>query len=196
MTQNEADVISIVAYQLDWNDQYEKIAVNIRNTVGNGVTRIDHIGSTAVPGLAAKDIIDIQLTLTDLKDERDVSALQSAGYILRPKVTNDLLTGLDSDSIELKKRFFRESAGQRRANIHIREQGRLNQNYPLLFRDYLRSDCIVRDAYDSIKKELAIRFGSDMDAYYIIKDPYMDAVYQAAKLWAQLNDWQPDDKFY
>ena len=162
----------------------------------NGVTRIDHIGSTAVPGLAAKDIIDIQLTVVDLGDKHDVSALQSEGYVFRPKVTNDLLTGLESDSIELKKRFFRERSGQRRANIHIREQNRLNQNYSLLFRDYLRSDSIVRDAYASIKKELSNHFGSDADAYYDIKDPYMDTVYQAAKLWAQLNNWHPDDKFY
>jgi len=87
--------------------------------------------------------------------------------------------------------YFRNS----NKNIHIREQGRINQRYALLFRDFLRYDSVVRDAYAAVKKELAKRFSSDRDAYYAIKDPYMDTIYQAAKLWAKLSDWKQDDGY-
>ena len=71
----------------------------------------------------------------------------------------------------------------------------MNQEYALLFRDYLRAETSVRDAYGAIKKELADRFGDDVDAYYAIKDPHMDTVYHAAKLWAKLEHWKQDDDF-
>ncbi len=106
-----------------------------------------------------------------------------------------MLTGLDSSSPDLQKKIFRQKPGQRRTHIHIREENRLNQIYPLVFRDYLRFDSLTRLAYAEIKKELASRFADDVEAYYAIKDPYMDTVYQAAQLWAKSRNWQVDNDF-
>lgn len=187
--------ITIVEFQPTWAEEFRTIANSIRTIAGQGVLRIDHIGSTAVAGLSAKDVIDIQITVSQLANCECVQNLQDNGYNFRSHITHDLLVGLDSDSVELQKQFFRERPSDRRANIHVREEGRVNQIYPLLFRDYLRADSAVREAYSTVKKELAKKFANDTDSYYAIKDPYMDTVYQAAKLWSRLNDWSPDNEF-
>ncbi|MEO1936395.1 MAG: GrpB family protein [Myxococcales bacterium] len=188
-------LISIAEYRSLWKEEFELLAAEIRGVVGKRVIRIDHIGSTAIPGLAAKDVIDIQLTVAELDSESATPALTSAGYRLNPENRHDLLTGLDPESPELQKKFVREPTGIRHAHIHIRQEGRINQAYPLLFRDYLRADPVASEAYCSVKKELASRFGEDPNAYYAIKDPYMDTIYQAAKLWAQVNQWKVDNEF-
>jgi GrpB-like predicted nucleotidyltransferase (UPF0157 family) len=187
--------IEIVEYQPEWVNQFADLARQVRSAIGAEATRVDHIGSTSVPNLAAKDIIDIQITVSDLSEISYLAKLQDAGFRLKEHIKNDLLTGLEDGSIELAKRFFREPDGQRQAHIHVREQGRLNQVYPLLFRDYLKADAVVCTAYETVKKELAGQFPADADAYYRIKDPYMDTIYQGAKLWAELCDWKPDDNF-
>jgi GrpB-like predicted nucleotidyltransferase (UPF0157 family) len=154
--------------------------------LGDAVISIDHIGSTAVSGLPAKDIIDIQITVSDLNAPVYFSRLIDAGFKSRADIVADSLVGVDDDSVELAKRYFQQQPGGRKANIHIREAGRLNQQYPLIFRDYLRADSTTRLAYAAIKQQLAERLGNDAEAYYAIKDPYMDSIYQAAKLWDKL----------
>lgn len=182
--------IRIVEYDAGWIDQFADLAAQIHAAVGPDILRIDHIGSTSVPGLAAKDILDVQITVADLEQTEYLSKLEAAGFRLRHQITHDLLVGLEDSSIELRKRFLREPEGQRPTHIHVREAGRLNQLYPLVFRDYLRADQVVRTAYETVKKELAIHFSNDADAYYRIKDPYMDTIYQGAKLWAAQSNWQ------
>ena len=182
--------IRIVAYDPTWPDQFAELAAQIRGAVGERASRIDHIGSTAVPGLAAKDVLDVQITVADLDEPSYVRSLEKAGFRQRDGLIHDLLTGLDDNDFELEKKLFCEPEGQRRAHIHVREAGRLNQLYPLLFRDYLRADPVVRAAYETVKRELASHFADDADAYYRIKDPHMDTIYQGAKLWAARSGWR------
>ncbi|MEM7004027.1 MAG: GrpB family protein, partial [Pseudomonadota bacterium] len=181
--------IEVVAPNPAWPEEYQAIKARIA-TIDAPFLRIDHIGSTAVPELAAKDVIDVQITVAELASERVSAALPELGYLSRVGITHDLLTGLDSSSSELAKRFCVAMLNQRAAHIHIREQGRLNQVYPLLFRDFLRANPTVRDAYAEVKIQLAARFTEDVDAYYAIKDPYMDTVYFAAQLWAEKTGWE------
>lgn len=187
--------LAIVEYRSVWPAEFEILAKSIRDIVGDSALRIDHIGSTSIQGLAAKDVIDIQITVDQLSDLDCISLLSRAGFVYRDDVTNDLLVGVDESSIELKKHFFRERPDSRRANIHIREAGRINQIYPLLFRDYVRADEVIKDAYEAIKRELAKRFYNDVDAYYAIKDPYMDTVFRASQLWSETVQWEPDDHY-
>lgn len=187
--------VTIVDYKEYWPREFKEIGTEMRSVVSNGVLCIDHIGSTAVPGLAAKDKIDIQITVINLEDTADIDSLQSLGYALLPDINNDLLTGLDSKSPDLQKKVIKQKQGQRSTNIHIREDKRLNQISPLVFRDYLRFDALTREAYAEIKRELANSFAYNIEAYYAIKDPYMDTVYQAAKMWAKATNWQPDNSF-
>lgn len=187
-------MIEIVEANPGWADEFIEVAQNIRAIVGDAALRIDHIGSTSVPELAAKDVIDIQITVESLENQTVVDLLVSKGYRHIERIGTDLLVGFPKGSPELKKLVMKEPMGSRVTNIHVRELGRVNQIYPLLFRDYLRANPSVRDAYGEIKLQLASRFKDDIDAYYDIKDPYMDTVYYGAKSWAELVGWNVEDE--
>ncbi|BCE03798.1 GrpB family protein [Marinicellulosiphila megalodicopiae] len=187
-------LIKMTPYHPNWPDEYQKIAKQLRFLLEDVALRIDHIGSTSINELAAKDVIDIQITVDDISNTFIEQKLTSEGFVFRNEADCDNLVGLDNDSIELKKKFFQELQGERRAHIHVRQIGRLNQEYPLLFRDYLRSHSTIKLAYAKIKIELAKYFSNDANGYYAIKDPYMDTVYQAAKLWAKQTNWQQDSE--
>ncbi|MCX7553386.1 GrpB family protein [Marinicella sp. S1101] len=182
--------IKMVEYDSRWTHEFDSLASDLASCLGATALRIDHIGSTAVDGLAAKDIIDIQVTVSDTGDAKIEKKLIEAGYVFRSDIQFDKLTGYSSESCELRKKYFREKPGSRISHIHVRQHGRVNQEYPILFRDFLRNNSNVMRAYAEVKKELASRFGDDREAYYSIKDPYMDTIYEAAKLWSLHNDWR------
>lgn len=181
--------IEIVESDPNWPAEYIVIEQCLQATLGVLAIRVDHIGSTSVPNLPAKDILDIQVTVRDLADPVIVRKLAEAGYVHKADIDSDNLVGLDESSSELKKLYFREKPGERFAHIHVREAGKLNQQYPLLFRDFLKADSMVRAAYAEVKQALATRFPDDAVSYYAIKDPYMDTIYRAACLWGQQVGW-------
>ena len=159
------------------------IAAILRRALGDLAVRIDHIGSTSVPGLPAKDIIDIQITVYAL-DDRVSAAMTAIGYSLPEGVWRDHrpphAAGPDTDWAKL---FFLAPLGQRPTNTHVRVQGRANQRYALLFRDYLRAHPATADAYAELKRRLAMHV-ADPEEYSEVKDPAVDLIYFAAEAWA------------
>ncbi|ANK85743.1 MULTISPECIES: GrpB family protein [unclassified Rhizobium] len=147
---------------------------------------LHHIGSTAIPGLPAKDIIDLQLTVNDLA-EVDADAFEQAGFERRPITIDHCPPGLELAEGELRKAFYRSKG--RPANLHIRQRGRFNQRYSLLCRDFLRAHPTAANAYALIKQRLAQRFPEDVDFYYDIKDPVFDIIMDGANEWAKLIGW-------
>ena len=185
-------MITIVPYDLRWPAEFEAIASPLREAARTLALRIDHIGSTSVPGLAAKDIIDVQLTVRDFDcTPQLVEALSSIGYTLVPENIDDhvppLYAGPTSD---WEKRYFNPPPGQRPTHLHVRALGRPNQRYPILFRDYLRARPLASAAYAQIKLALARRHPDDKDFYYDIKDPLCDIVIDAAEEWACATGWR------
>ncbi|KZN34001.1 hypothetical protein N480_22690 [Pseudoalteromonas luteoviolacea S2607] len=180
--------IELVDYQSNWPNEFQAIKSQLTTTLGALAVQIDHIGSTAVHGLAAKDIIDIQVSVKALDDPKVIELLVEAGYEFKEDINRDNLVGYKPDDSELSKLYFREPTGTRTAHIHVREIGRVNQIYPLLFRDFLRDNELIKQAYGQIKTELAQRFEEDVDAYYAIKDPYMDTLFYAANLLQKKHD--------
>jgi GrpB-like predicted nucleotidyltransferase (UPF0157 family) len=163
----------------------------LRQLLGPQALRIDHIGSTAVDGLAAKDIIEVQVTVASF-DEALLGALTQAGFVRWPEFAGDHCPpGMRLAQGELEKRFFSAPAGERKANIHIRAEGRFNQRYALLCRDYLRSHPLAASAYGEVKRALARIVGDDMDAFYDVKDPVFDILMVGAEEWAAANRWEP-----
>ena len=180
-------LIEIVDPDPSWPAQFTVVHDTLAEVLGDDALRIDHIGSTAVPGLAAKDVIDVQVTVAAL-DDTLVDRLTAAGFTGRPDITSDVLVGGD-DPEQLAKRYVQERPGDRRANIHLRAGGRRNQRYALLFRDHLRADDVVRDAYGQLKRHLAGLYPDDAEGYYDIKDPVMDIIYRGAEAWAAATGW-------
>jgi GrpB-like predicted nucleotidyltransferase (UPF0157 family) len=145
-------VIEIVPYQSSWPLEFRQIASNLRQGLGKLALRIDHIGSTSVPGLAAKDIIDIQITVAALSEEV-YQAIMALGYTCMDHIKRDhrppQAAGGEED---WGKWYFRSSPLQRQTHIHVRAQGQLNQRYPLLFRDYLRAHPATAEAYAELTR--------------------------------------------
>ena len=175
--------ILICPYNPEWPAEYARIGAVLQDVLGEVAVRIDHIGSSSVPGLAAKDIIDIQVTVQTLDDPRIREQLVAHGYDFRDENTRDEFVGIEEDSPELRKKYAREREGERRIHIHIREQGRFNQRYALLFRDYLRASPVVAKAYETIKVRLSEIFPESIEGYLYIKDPLMDIIFEAARQW-------------
>jgi len=188
--------VVVTSYQPHWVDEFTRIAKHIRDLVGPAAIRIDHIGSTAVPGLGAKDVIDIQITVSDL-DAADglTHALRTAGFRHGTTLEHDLFRKKSETDPELRKLYMREPEGERRAHIHIRERGRFNQRYALLFRDYLRSAEDVRAEYELLKRRASQLFPDSIDGYLFLKDPVLHIIYEAASLWAEKVGWSPDEDY-
>jgi GrpB-like predicted nucleotidyltransferase (UPF0157 family) len=183
--------VVIVSYDERWPADFAAIGAELRGALGDLALRIDHIGSTSVLGLAAKDRIDMQLTLADFDCfERIQAVLERLGYTSVPGILNDHQPpGWAGPNEQWEKRFFRPPIGQRPTNLHVRAAGRANQRYPLLFRDYLRAHPRSAAAYAELKRRLADNL-RDLDSYPDVKDPACDLIIAAAEDWAAAVGWQ------
>ena len=181
--------VTIVEPKATWPTEFEAIGVTIRKALGPIALRIDHIGSTSVPGLPAKDVIDIQVTVAALDRERLVSALAQAGFVDQGIGTDHRPPGATGPDDDWRKLLFKPATG-RPVNVHVRVAGNPNQRYPLLFRDYLRAHPDAAAAYARLKRGLA-DLGIDPGAYSDVKDPACDLIFIAAEDWAQRRDGTP-----
>jgi GrpB-like predicted nucleotidyltransferase (UPF0157 family) len=176
-----------------WAGEFERIAVVLHALLLDGARRIDHIGSTAVPALASKDVIDVQMTVDD-EAGLDAAAerLAGGGWRVRPEIVVDhVAPGAPEAEREWVKRFATEPEGHRRVNAHLRIAGRANQRYALLFRDYLRAHPATAAAYGTFKRRAAELLSDSLYSYVDLKDPVCDLIYLPAEEWAARTGWTP-----
>jgi GrpB-like predicted nucleotidyltransferase (UPF0157 family) len=165
----EKRLIEIRHYDSDWSKKFEMHADLIRKSLGKAAARVDHIGSTSVPGLAAKPIIDILLVVEDSADEGSYLALmEGAGYVLRVR---------EPDFHE--HRMFRTHA--RDVHVHVLSRGSRETDRMLTFRDRLRSNVSERKEYEAVKRSLASRSWPDMNAYAAAKSETVERIIAAAE---------------
>ena len=137
--------IDLVEYDPEWPRLYEREAARIRGALGPRALRIEHVGSTSVPGLAAKPLIDIVLVVADTGDEDAyVRSLEDAGYVLRIR---------EPDWFE--HRLFK--GPDTNVNVHTFPEGCEEVDRMVGFRDWLRTHDDDRDLYLAAKRELAQR---------------------------------------
>jgi GrpB-like predicted nucleotidyltransferase (UPF0157 family) len=191
MTRRAKPAIEIVSPRADWAAEFDAIAARLADAFGALAMGIEHIGSTSVPGLPAKDVIDVQVSVGSLDLPNDIrDRLSRAGFTLLQGAWSDHVPCNAEPTPELwAKRYARASDGARRAHVHIRRHGAPNERYALLFRDYLRASPPAAGSYALIKQELAARYSDDEDAYYAVKDPVCDLIMDAAERWAAAADW-------
>jgi dephospho-CoA kinase len=145
---------------------------------------VDHIGSTSVPGLPAKDCLDLMVQVVELHDGV-TAALTGQGFRLRPEPWNhDEMT----DGVTHRKLVFAPPVGARRANVHVRIAGGRNVRYALLFRDFLRADEAARDAWGAFKTRLAETV-TDIYDYGQIKAAVQPLLMRGAEAWAAETGW-------
>ncbi len=153
---------------------YEEQKGRILGVIGHRVVAIEHIGSTAVPGLGAKPTIDIMVGLSRLVDAREcIEPLQSIGYEYVPDY---------EDSIP-PRRYFRKGPPEARTthHLHIVELTSDFREQHLLFRDFLRAHTEVAQEYYKLKVELADKYRFKGQAYTDAKTPFIESVMAKAR---------------
>src|SRR3990172_9167896 len=131
-------MITIHDYKPTWPEEFEIFRSHLLKVLGPLTLRVDHIGSTSIPGLGAKDVIDIQVSVKELAPKVR-QKLVEAGYEYWETIMQDHVPLGEVGDLKLwSKLLFVQPEGQRRANIHVRVEDRPNQRFALLFRDYLQ----------------------------------------------------------
>ncbi|MFI7679014.1 dephospho-CoA kinase [Actinophytocola sp. NPDC049390] len=177
-----------------WPAQATRLRERIAMAAGHLARRVDHIGSTSVPGLPAKDVIDLQVTVASLADaDAMADQLATAGFPKHPTIDRDNPKPYAPDPEQWRKRYHGSADPGRPANVHIRVEGGPGWRYALLFPDWLRANPDERDAYQATKKELAERFAGDDDTenYAVAKESWFDAAGPRAEEWASRTGWHP-----
>ncbi|WP_280252501.1 dephospho-CoA kinase [Nocardia abscessus] len=186
--------IRLVPADPDWPAQAQRLIARLWVACGTAASRIDHVGSTSVPGLPAKDVIDLQITVADLAAADGLrDALGAAGFPVRPEATQDnpKPTPQDPAGVDTAlwvKRFHQNADPGRLANVHIRVEGSPGQQYALLLRDWLRADAGARAEYLAVKREgeakaAGLTGAEATSAYLEVKEPWFDAAYPRALAW-------------
>jgi dephospho-CoA kinase len=171
-----------------WAHRFEHHAARLRRVMGPSAVRIDHVGSTAVPGLPAKEVIDIQVTVVTLHIVDDFAeSLGDAGYF--GKVLQDSPKPDFPDPGQWEKRLYGYADPGNIAHVHFRAIETPGQRFALLFRDWMRADAQARAEYAHVKGALAAKFDATGD-YTKAKEPWFDEVaWPRANRWAVETGW-------
>lgn len=177
-----AEGVVVVAYDPSWPRFFQDVASTLRASLGDVAMRIDHIGSTAVPGLDAKPVIDVQISVGSFEPlDAFKEPIERAGYVHR------------ADNTERTKRYFRERPGARRTHVHVRRAGSFSEQFALLFRDFLRTHPDRAEQYAALKHQLAARYPAtgQRHLYVEAKVPFTWETIRLADDWAQRTGWEP-----
>jgi len=185
--------VRVVPYDPRWPDWGAAEIRTLTAALGALVVHAEHIGSTSIPEMAAKDVLDVQLSVCDL-DEAALafdSPLARLGYVREPYDHDHVPAGDSGDPELWSKRFWsRRNHPGGDVNLHVRAVGSPNERLALLFRDYLRAHPAAVAAYSRFKLMLAAAV-PDLGTYTDVKDPVVDLVVAAAGQWATDAGWQP-----
>ncbi len=172
-----------------WAEQADRLLARLRRAFGDTVVTADHVGSTAVPGLVAKDVIDLQIgvrSLAALDDPDLVRRLRDAGF---PRAEGEWADNA-KDGTTWPKGFHGSADPGRVAHVHVREVGGPGWRWALMFRDWLRADAAARAEYAAEKQRLATTIDT-VSEYADAKEPWFDAIHARAEHWATTTRWEP-----
>jgi dephospho-CoA kinase len=178
-------VYPLEPYKPAWPDDARRILKRVQTACGAKALRVDHIGSTAVEGMDAKDVIDIQITVESIDVADEIAApLANVGYPRVEHITTDTPHG--DDPAVWRKRLHCSADPGRPANIHIRVEGWPGQRFALLFTDWLKANPVVREEYSKTKRHALTE-----PNYAEAKEPWFLDAYRRALEWAETTGWRP-----
>jgi dephospho-CoA kinase len=174
----------VVPYKPEWPDDAQRLAERIRHHAHDAGLPVEHIGSTAVPGLAAKDVVDLQVGVPDLASaDRLRPSLERAGFARVEGLTMDTpQAAVDPDPRAWQKRFHASCDPGRPVNLHVRVLDGAGWRTALLVRDWLRTSPAVREEYAALKVGLAGRGISEAE-YAEAMEPWTAAAIGRALAW-------------
>lgn len=161
-------MIEVVDWSPRWAEQFEAVAAGLTRALADvRSARVEHVGSTSVPGLAAKPILDVDVIVEPEEVPAAVAALESVGYVHR----GDLgVTGREAF----------HAPDEPRRNVYVCTAGTANVRNHLAVRDVLRRRADLREAYGSVKRALAADAGMDIDTYIAGKSAVLQQVLEAS----------------
>ena len=179
----------------DWEARAERVVARLAAALAptGVVTEVSHVGSTSVPGLLAKDVIDVQVGVRRLADaDRDDvrRALGDAGYVFNHGVHSDTPHPQGADASDWVKHFLGGCDPANHVHVHVREHGSAGWRFALLFRDWLRHEPAERDAYAAEKRRLLAEQPSTSE-YVVAKEPWFEGAWPRANAWAERTGWRP-----
>lgn len=183
---------AVIEPQPGWEAQGERVVAKLAAALAGptGVTEVSHMGSTSVPGLIAKNVIDVQVGVRFLQHADAAvfhDAMQHAGYVLSPENTIDRpKPGTDPGG--WSKRFYGGCDPVQVVHVHVRERGSHGWRFALLFRDWLRVSPAEREAYAAEKRRL-LTVDDATTSYAEAKEPWFDQAYERANRWATATGW-------
>jgi dephospho-CoA kinase len=185
----------LVAPNPDWSRQASLLMARIKAAAPDDVVAIDHVGSTAIPGLEAKDVIDLQLAVEDLETADRISPLlAAAGFPPFPDVLADHPRPSSPHPSEWRKRLHGNADPGRDVNLHIRVVGSPGWRYALCFRDWLRADASALEAYRAEKRRVAALHANDTSTvgYAVDKEAWFTEVADPGmEDWVKRSGWKP-----
>lgn len=169
--------VIVLSYQSEWESEYAREAERLRDVFGARLHSIHHMGSTSVPGLAAKPIIDI-LPVVDSLDgiEQFDASIKALGYEAKGEF------GMPG------RRYYRKGGDERTHHIHLYAVGNPEIERHLVFRNYLRAHPEEVNAYGTLKEQLAATYPYDIEAYIAGKDAFVKKLEQRAIAWSMAHD--------
>ncbi len=185
------EVPTLSRYDGSWPAQARRLTERLERALGQRAVRVDHIGSTSVPGLLAKDVIDLQVGVRDLADADDpafVRALWELGFPRSEGNDQDTVHDWAPDPGDWQKRFHGSADPGRVAHVHVRRVGSAGHEVALLFRDWLRTHPQEVGTYADLKRELAATRSTTTD-YTAAKEPWLARALGRARAWAGETQW-------
>jgi len=176
-----------MAYDRRWPGDFAVLARRIQDALGPTAVRVSHVGSTSVPGLAAKDCIDVQVEAQALDEDLITGCFGTIGFRLRPEPWN---RAEPTPGGPCPKLVFAPPQGERASNIHVVEAASEAARRKLLFRDFLRANNTARDAWSDFKQRLAA-MAVDIYQYGQAKAGPTEILLIAAESWACQAHWAP-----
>ncbi|MFH8344222.1 inositol monophosphatase family protein [Streptomyces sp. NPDC018045] len=176
-----------------WAAEGAALAAELLSGLAPVARRAEHIGSTSVPGMAAKPVYDLQVSVADLAEADDAfdAPLAARGFVRSRYERDHVPAGRDDDPARWAKRLWTRRGGPGPdVNLHVRRAGSPNERLALLFRDWFRAHPEAVPAYARFKRELAHRT-ADLGSYAEVKDPVVDLVAEVAEVWARETGWRP-----
>lgn len=182
----------LVDHRPSWAADGRRLAARISAACGG--RRVDHIGSTAIPGMPAKDVLDLQLGVESLTQADELAtALTAAGFPRSEGTHQDLPRPPGDDPDRWVKRFHANADPGRAVNLHVRVQDRPNWRWALLVRDWLIAEPAAYAEYRDLKTAVATRYADDPTTlrYAEAKEPWFGFAHDRAERWAAATGWRP-----
>jgi chloramphenicol 3-O-phosphotransferase/GrpB-like predicted nucleotidyltransferase (UPF0157 family) len=183
----------LATYDAEWPLRAATLIAELKEVLSPLAQRVEHIGSTAIPGMAAKAVIDIQVSVDDLTAAANLfdAPLRGLGFTRSPYEQDHVPAGQVGSPEPWAKRFWsRRGHPAGDVNLHVRRVGSANERLALLFRDWFRVHRDAVPAYAAFKRSLA-GVTLDIGSYTEVKDPVVDLVISVAEPWAASVGWRP-----